>query len=285
MLYIVSYNLLVLCLQFFHSHFLMAHLFRYIYFHFPLPASLFHSCLLFCLTRVGLSCHKSNLLGAPKGFLPMSSLCELSGFFVVVVNLQCSALYCHWFNRPPWILLPVNQHHYYFEFYCGRAWHPPPDHFTLFTLARAHLTIKDRIMCDCGMAFCYCFNLVCGHWMKWQLMDSTTPTYLDLQMSCGMWTLIRGARNPDQFPSSLLVPWINKVGNTLIFMVSSWAYPESFQAGCWDFSLAGLAACAWRRVPYGQVKIVMYFESWGWHSPVCRIFLTWNNEWITSALK
>lgn len=185
---IYNNNLVVLSLQFVHSHFPLICLLFYIYFDFPLPVSLSHSCLplyLFCLACISVSCHKSNLLGALKGFLPMASLCELSGFFFF--NLQCSTLYCHWFNRPPWILLPVKQQHNYFEFYCGRAWHPALDHFTLFTLARVHLTIQDSSMCDCTMAFCVIVLIWhFGDWMNWQRMDKDSHL---LESGNDMWNV------------------------------------------------------------------------------------------------
>lgn len=166
-------NSLVLSLQLFHPHFPLTHLLFYNYFAFSLPASLSQSCFpfsLFCLACISLSCHKSTLLETPKGFLPMASLCELCLFFLF--NLQCSTLHCHWFNRPPWILLPVKQQHNYFEFYCGRAWHPALDHLTLFTLARVHLKIQDNVMCDSRMVFCGIVLIpYFRDWTIWQLMD------------------------------------------------------------------------------------------------------------------
>lgn len=76
-----------------HLHSIKTHWYFLQFFHNPLSLHLFpfsscfsHSCLpfyLFCPVCVSLSCHKSNLLGAPEGLLPTASLCEPSGFFLI----------------------------------------------------------------------------------------------------------------------------------------------------------------------------------------------------------
>lgn len=215
-------NLLVLSLQLFCSHFALSHLLFYIYFAFSLPASLSQSCFpfsLFCLACISLSCHKSTLLEAPKGFFPMASLCELCLFFLF--NLQCSTLHCHWFNRPPWILLPVKQQHNYFEFYCGRAWHPALDHLTLFTLARVHLKIQDNVMCDSRMVFCGI--VLIQHfrdWMIWQSMDK--DSHLP-EMECGSYYRVLETQTNSLLPSGCSQPWINEMGRRSIVTVGSLA--------------------------------------------------------------
>lgn len=209
-------NLLVLSLQLFHSPFPLTHLLFYIYFAFSLSASLSQSRFpfpLFCLACISLSCHKSTLLEAPKGFFPMASLCELCLFFLF--NLQCSTLHCHWFNRPPWILLPVKQQHNYFEFYCGRAWHPALDHLTLFTLARVHLKIQDNVMCDSRVVFC---GIVLfqhfRNWMIWQMVDKDGPTHLiwKWHMECGSYYRVLKTQTNSVLPSHCSHLWMSEIG-------------------------------------------------------------------------
>lgn len=122
------------------------------------------------------------------------------------------------------------------------------------------------LMCDCWMVLCV-IVLIWHLGIEWNSSWwRTTPPCLDVEMAEGMWKLLQGVTNPrpvPRFPLAALNKWHGK--NTRIY--------------------GRLIVSHGRPAPHRQGKIVTYFESWGWHLPAWGGFRTWNNEWITSALK
>lgn len=88
-----------------------------------------------------------------------------------------------------------------------------------------------------------------------------TPAYLNLEMTHGMWKLLQGVKNPNQFCSSLsLLPalnkWDRKKAHCNSWFIGHGLIPKASQAGCWVLSCWALMGCSvwergWIHVPGG----------------------------------